>query len=299
MNRSRVIALGLVAALMLGIAAIVPTAVRAAAPAPDAAAAAAELPALPDTAAFGATVDAAEFQEVVDITERITPHVYVGDDGLVHLADVSAAELGVTDEFLAAFKAAMHSSNQLIAKGAIRVDADLKVTPGRAIVRVGELKGFDAGPGMGTGPVAEPVAPAESVAAPEPGDEAPQWGAWNYGSGAMFYNSYNDYYSYRYNYYVLCNSMAAYVQQPCMSQSLMYLYTYNQNYFNNYCYNPYGTYFYVPYQNNCQYSNCYYQCPTYTMGYRPVYYWVRSYQYSNQCRCYQYNYGWQGFWARY
>jgi hypothetical protein len=242
-------------------------------------------PAAPDVSRFDNAIDAQEMEEVVDLVERLDPHLYVGEDGLVHLRDVSAAELGVSEEFLANFKSAMTFSNALIERGAVVVAPDMTVTTASPVKTT--LGGLNPAPPSGA--VTDAGAPNAAV---------PEWGAWNYHSGSMYYNSYNTYYQYRNRYYTLCNSMAAYQGYPWMSSSLMNFYGYNQSYFNNYCYNPGGTYYYLPYQNSCSYN----YNPCYggsTASYKPAYYWVRSYSYSNSCRCYNYNYNWQGYWCRY
>lgn len=224
-------------------------------------------------------LDAQEFAEVVDLTKLITPYIYIDAAGMPRLQDVSAAEIGVPEEFLANFKLAMGYSNQLIVRGTLKVAPDMKTTmvgaptPGRI--------SLDPVPGAGTTGIA-----------PDTGAD-PNWGGWDYNTGAMFYSSYGDWTYYRYNYYPLCNSMAAYIRRPYMSTSLVNFWGYNQNYFQNYCYSNYGTYYYMPYQYACQQ---YYGC---NVGYKPAYFWTRSYYYQPSCGCYQYNWNWQQFNCRY
>ena len=94
--------------------------------------------------------------------------------------------------------------------------------------------------------------------------------------------------------------MAAYLRYPHFSQNLNYFYTYNNNYINNSCYNNYGVYYYLPYQQGCQYRSGSSYSPCYgNLGYKPAYYWQQSYGYNAQCRCYQYNWQWRGYWSRY
>jgi hypothetical protein len=230
-----------------------------------------------------AVIDAAESATVVDITKRITPYLYVGPDGLVHMKDVTAAQLGVSEEFLANYKEAMTYSNQIIARGEMTVAPDMTTTFKDQVPPVKDRGGV------------QPV-PRGPVTSAAPGAQ-PDWGGWDYGQGAMFYSSYGDWTYYRYNYYPLCNSMAAYIYRPWMSTSLCYFWGYNQSYFSNYCYNPYGTYYYMPYQYACNYtcrSNC--GCQP---DYKPAYFWVRSYYYTRSCGCYQYNWNWQLTYCRY
>ena len=228
----------------------------------------------PETLGAGTVLDAESFREVAAITERITPYLFVAEDGTVQLRDVTAADLGVTEQFLADYRAAMAYSNELILAGEVSVSPDMKVTvrDRYAPDPADTLQGV----------------PGASVDAAEPQAAVPDWGAWNYNSGAMFYNSYGDWTYYRNTYYGLCNSMAAYVGYPWMSRNLIYFYGYNQQYFQNYCYNPMGTYYYMPY------SYCYSG-----LGYKPAYFWTRTYAYYGSCGCYQYQWAWQGFWCRY
>jgi hypothetical protein len=244
-----------------------------------AAAAAPVAPAMPQPTGLTAdvTVDQAAFAEVVDITQRITPYLSVGEDGQVVLKDVTAAQLGVTEEFLSNYRAAMKYSNALIANGELKVAPDMKTTL--------TSKAQPMAPGKGIAP--EPVI-RDGADAAASGGAAPTWGGWDYGQGAMFYNSYNDWTYYRYNYYPLCNTMAAYIARPWMSSNLCYFYGYNSSYFNSYCYNGYGTYYYMPY------SYC-----SNGLGYKPAYFWTRSYYYTTSCGCYNYNWNWQMVYCRY
>jgi hypothetical protein len=243
----------------------------------------APLAALPAGLEADAVIDAQEMTEVVDLTKRITPYLVVGDDGLVRLKDATAAEIGVSEEFLANYKAAMEFSNQLIARGEMTVAPDMRTT---MTSLAGSLR-----PGAGLEPGPRPDAVVEGAADAE--GAAPTWGGWDYGQGAMFYSSYNDWTYYRYNYYPLCNSMAAYIYRPWMSTSVCNYWGYNQQYFQNYCYSNYGMYYYMPYQYCCQTN---YGCNS---SHKPMYLWTRSYYYQSNCRCYQYNWAWQLMYARY
>jgi len=272
-----------VMALAFGAGFLAAQPVGAAAPAPAAMPSVAEVTgALPAGMTPDTVIDAQEFSEVVDITQRLTPHLYVGDDGLVRLRDVSAAELGVSEQFLANFREAMTYSNQLIARGEMKVEKDMRTTMTARETLRGQI-GVEPGPG----------ADAAGAAAAADGGAAPNWGGWDYGTGAMFYSSYGDWTYYRYNYYPLCNTMAAYIYRPWMSTSLCNFWGYNQSYFQNYCVNPLGTYYYMPYQYCCQQT---YSCGS---GYKPAYFWTRAYYYQSSCRCYQYNWNWQQFYLRY
>ena len=238
-------------------------------------------------AATGVTPE--DFAAVAELTRAIEPHLIVGDDGLVRLADgITADDLGVTPEFLADFRSALEYSNEAIAAGDIVVEDDMTVRTTERLntaVSIGRPKQ----PGL-TGAVVPAGDAAEALAgeAPVAGGALPEWGAWGYPSGAIFYNSYGDWTYYRNAYYGLCNTMAAYLGYPWMSRSLVYLYGYNQHYFNQYCYNPAGVYYYLPY-SYCQTG----------FGYKPGYYWTRHYAYNYGCGCYQYQWAWQGFWLRY
>jgi hypothetical protein len=228
----------------------------------------------------GSLIDAEGFEKVKDLTERISPHLEVGPDGLVSLGDVSASELGVSEKFLADFRSALEYSNRAIAAGDIKVNADLSVELSeRSFTRA--PKGGDFGY-----PVTGDQAGIAAAAPPE--GEVPQWGAWHYPDGAIFYNTYPDWTYYRNAYFGLCNTMAAYLGYPWISNSLVYFYGYNQFYFGRYCYNPAGVYWYMPY-NYCHGG----------LGYKPAYFWGRVAMYSYHCGCYQYQWAWQGIWARY
>ncbi len=246
---------------------------------------AAPMPAPPGLANADQVIDAEAFAEVAEITERITPYLYVGDDGLVRLRPVTADELGVTEKFLADFRLALENSNTAIAAGDIVVNDDLTVTA--------REDAFSPGPIIGEPPVATDGAGFDAPAggAPDAGatdGAVPEWGAWRYPSGAIFYNSYPDWVYYRRAYYGLCNTMAAYLGYPWMSRPLVYFYGYNQLYFNRYAFNPGGVYWYMPYS----YCNS-------GLGYKPGYFWGRRSVFGYGCGCYQYQWAWIGIWCRY
>ncbi len=223
-------------------------------------------------------VDALQMATVVDIVKRIEPHLFVGDDGLVHLEDVTAEDLDVSPQFLDDYRQAMAYSNALIRRGEIRVARDLRVSvvappPGARHEAVLDED------------LAEPV---PDTAARAPNMAVPQWSAWDYSQGAMFFNTYEDWTYYRYNYYGLCNGMAAWIRMPRMAPVLILFYGYNQYYLALYCYPAYGTYFYIPYGY-----------VDYPFGYKPGYFWARQFGYISSCRCYGYQWLWLGFWLRY
>jgi len=99
--------------------------------------------------------------------------------------------------------------------------------------------------------------------------------------------------------------MAASVGYPWISNNLIYFYTYNSQYFNQYCYPNNGMYYFLPYSTGMgcqpQYSPCY--CCG--ISYRPVYIWTVMYRYvqncgcAGRCGCQQSYWGWQGYWGRY
>lgn len=248
----------------------------------------------PDVAGLDAqsVLDPVEYQAVSDFTQRVTPFVGLGADGMPRVSGVSAAELGVDAAFLADFERALAFAYKAVEEGHIVLNADLTV----ARADNGPIAIDGAAPGdpalVTGGATVLPGAPG----AGEMGD-VPLWGTWNYPQGAMFYNSYSDYWNYYYNnYYILCSAMAARLGYPWLSTNLVYFYTYNSSYFQNHCYSNYGTYFYMPYSGSCQNYNPCYCCG---MSYRPVYFWVRSSAYNYRCGCYQQNWSWQGYWARY
>lgn len=248
----------------------------------------------PEAALFDNVIDAAEMDELVDINARIEEHLSIGADGLVVLdPSVTAADLGVDEEFLAYYRAALADSNRLIARGDIRVDADMRVTPSEDYART--LRPFGPQPG-GAGFEAGATDAELPDAAPEAG--VPDWSVWGYNTGAMFYNSYSTYNQYRSSYYSLCNSMAAYLRCSRCGSSLVNFYTYNSSYNNNYCYRQQGLYYYLPYQNT---SNCggYNPCYGNNTGYKPAYYWGYGTSYNNSCRCYTSQWQWYGYWCRY
>jgi hypothetical protein len=239
----------------------------------------------PGLDAAGSLLDAEAMAEVREITDRITPYLEVGPDGLVRLRDVTAAEIGVSEKFLEDFRASLEYSNGAIAAGDIKVNADMTVeTTSQTFAARGGATRL-AGADLGT--LGLPAGEAGLQAA-APSEPVPQWGAWNYPDGAIFYNSYPDWHYYRNAYWGLCNSMAAYLGYPWMSGSLAYFYGYNQFYLSRYCYNPAGMYWYMPY-NYCGG----------TLGYKPAYFWGRVAMYSYGCGCYQYQWAWQGIWCRY
>lgn len=245
---------------------------------------------------FDAVIDEAASADLVAITERLDAHLSLDANGLVRLDDdVTAAEIGVDETFLSNYRKALAFSNVLIERGELTVDADMTV-------HAGENFAVQPDNGAVPGPVpgASLMGDASTVAVPDAA--VPQWGAYGYGSGAMFYNSYNTFYQYRFNYYGLSSAMAAYLGYPHISPSINYFYTYNNQYLSNSCYNPYGVYYFLPYQSTCQYYNSgirSYQ-PCYgNLGYKPAYYWQQTNTYSASCRCYQSNWQWQGYWSRY
>ena len=244
----------------------------------------------------GQAIAPEDLTAIRELTTAIEPHLVVGDDGLVSLPDdVTADELGVTPEFLANFRAALDYSNEAIAAGDIVVHDDLTVKATERLNTAVNRGDFNR-PGLGRAvlpgrPIQgdASVASLDADAAPAAVDgPVPEWGAWGYTNGAIFYNSYRDWQHYRNAYYGLCNTMAAYLGNPWMSRSLIYLYGYNQHYFNQYCYNPAGVYYYLPY-SYCRSG----------FGYKPGYYWTRQYAFNYRCGCYQYQWAWQGFWLRY
>ncbi len=247
-----------------------------------------------EASTFDLVVDPAEMAEVEAITARLDRHLSLDGQGLVTLdPSVTPEQLGVTPEFLDNYRQALAFSNQLISSGQIKVDANLKVSATGSFVGSANMPA-PGNPG-GKGKASEPA----PVLGESADNEVPEWCSWRYNSGAMYYNSYNTYNSYGRTgqYYGLCNSMAAYMGYPWMSGSLVNFYTYNNSYFNNYCYPNYGTYYFLPYSsyNSCGgYNPCYNPCST-----KPAYFWTRSYTYSYSCRCYQYQWQWSGYWTRY
>ncbi|MCB9176768.1 MAG: hypothetical protein H6648_06365 [Caldilineae bacterium] len=235
-------------------------------------------------------VDPQAMAEIVAITERIDPLLVLDADGLVQLpAEVSAEQLGVSQEFLDNYRLALGFSNRLIETGQITVDADMKVSANESFVGSVELPG-PGGPGAGQ------MSGAETDGAPQ--GATPDWYTWRYSGGAMYYNSYQTYNTYGRTgqYYGLCNSMAAQLGYPWMSSSLVNFYTYNNSYLNRYCYNNYGSYYYLPYYNTgCgSYNPCYGGT-----SYKPAYFWGQARTYNYSCRCYSYNWQWYGTWCRY
>jgi hypothetical protein len=254
---------------------------------------------VPDPGAVPSTIglsdaqvlDASEFAAVSDAAQRLTPYITVGADGLPRLADVRAEEIGVDPVFLENFRQAMTFANTTITEGHLVVNRDLTVSTAGLDIRADPGNGIVAGERYGA------ASPAPIGGVVGSGGDTPQWGTWHYPQGAMFYNTYSDYWSYYYNrYYVLCNSMAAALGYPWLSSNLMYFYAYNNSYFSNNCYRDYGTYFFLPYSTTCQQYNPCWCCG---MSYRPVYFWVRATGYDHTCGCYRYNWQWQGYWARY
>ena len=240
------------------------------------AAQAAPLPPVSDLAAAD-VLDKAEYRAAADFARRAAPYVHLDSAGVPRLDEgVTAAQLGVSEEFLRDFASALSFAGQAITEGSIVVHQDLTVeTAGAAPPQDGVVAGARLG-----------------------GEGSLDWQSWNYNTGAMFYNSYQDYWYYFYDrYYVLCASMAAQLGYPWMSNNLVYYYAYNGWAFNNYCGSGSGMYWFMPYSG----SGCRYYNPCYCCGvsYRPIYIWVVTYQYYPSCRCQQPVWGWQGFWARY
>lgn len=246
-------------------------------------------------------VDASKMAEVGDIVARIEPFLYVAADGTMQLRDDATAEaLGVSEAFLADYRAAMANSNTLIQRGEVTLSADFKVTvkalPERDFSPVVGLPAPGGAATEGEGALSD----AASIQSASPDN----WSAYGYQSGAMFYNSYNVYRQYYNNYYNLCNTMAAYIRQPWISSNLAYFYGYNGGYLNNSCYQNTGMWYYLPYQQGCQqwvpttrsYTT---QCYGSTVNYRPGYLWQSRYAYNTSCRCYQSQWQWQGYWMRY
>jgi len=244
----------------------------------------------PEAGTFDNVIDAEEMETLIDLTERIQPYLSLDADGLVQLDPaVTAADLGVTDEFLATYRESLAESNKLIERGEITVDADMRVTMSD------HLAASFREPQPGKGGNTDAAAPGEPVALDD--EAVPDWSCWRYNSGAMFYNSYNTYSTYRNNYYGLCNTMASYMGCSRCAPSLQYFYGYNGSYLNSYCYRNSGVYYYLPYSNSngCGSSyGCYGN-----LSYKPAYYWGYGRSYNNSCRCYQNQWQWYGNWCRY
>jgi hypothetical protein len=278
MNRTQRTLLALVLAAAFGIGLLTGT-TQAASPA---------FVAPPEASTFDNVIDAQEMDDLVAVTERIQPYLSIDAEGLVQLdAKVTAAELGVSEDFLATYRDALAESNKLIERGEISVDADMRVTRSEELdfnFRLGNGGIVNPNPGL-----------AVESAGEQPSAGVPDWNVWNYNTGAMYYNSYNTYNRYRNNYYGLCNSMAAYLRCSRCAPSLQHFYGYNSSYLNNYNYQNYGVYYYLPYTNNCgSYNPCYGN-----LSYKPAYYWTQTRSYNYSCRCYNYNWQWQGYWCRY
>jgi len=246
-------------------------------------------PAMPDFGADIQSIDAAEFEALAAVTERIDRYLVVDEDGTVRLPDAVTAEmLDVDPVFLADFRAALGYSNQLIERGEIIVNPDLTVEAG---------ENLDLAP-IGMQP--EPGLPGAALDGAGGGvavDGAePDWHAYGYPSGAMFYNSYGTYHRYSRSYYALCSSMAAYLGYPHISTSLVYFYTYSSSYLSSACYNPYGLYYFLPYTSGCSgyYSPCFG-----SFGSKVGYLWTHSYAYDPSCRCTGSTWSWRGYWMRY
>jgi hypothetical protein len=262
-----------------------------------------EVSVAPEVAGLDATsvLDPVEYQSVSDFTRRVTPYIKLDAAGVPQVTGATAEALGVDARFLADFQLALAYAYQAVEDGHIVLNADLTVERTDAVPPVVDGAAPIA-PAPGTdGASVLPGADGAIVLPGAPGagnlGDVPQWGTWHYPQGAMFYNSYTDYWNYYYNnYYVLCSAMAARLGYPWLSPNLVYFYTYNNSYFYNYCYSNMGTYFYMPYSSMCQQYNPCWCCG---MSYRPVYFWVRSYSYNYGCGCYQQNWNWQGYWARY
>lgn len=251
-------------------------------------------------------VDAAEMADVLDLVQRMEPYLYVAEDGTMQLRDDATAEaLGVSQAYLDDYRAAMADSNTLIERGEVTLSPDFEVTmaalPDGAVNPVIGLPGPGGAVTEGDGAASDASLGGASMLS---GASPDNWSAYGYNTGAMFYNSYNVYRQYYNNYYNLCNTMAAYIRQPWISSNLAYFYGYNGNQLNNSCYQSQGMWYYLPYQQGCQqwvptlrsYTN---QCYGSTVGYRPGYLWQSRYAYNNNCRCYQSQWQWQGYWMRY
>jgi hypothetical protein len=232
-------------------------------------------------------LDQQEYRSASDFARRVTPYVHLDAGGVPRLdPGVTAEGLGVTPEFLRDFSSALDFAGEAVREGRVVVKEDLTVQ-----VRQDQTMQ----------PEAAPVAPGGVV----PGalgqradDPSVDWQTWGYNSGAMFFNSYDDYWRYFHNrYYVLCSSMAAQLGFPWMSPNLVYYYAYNGWSFNQYLGPSSGMYWFLPFSG----SGCYSYNPCFCCGlsYRTIYIWVQSYQYFPSCRCHQAVWGWQGFWARF
>jgi len=250
--------------------------------------AAANLASVPDLERIGAqeVLDRSGYEEAADFARRVMPFVHLDAAGVPRLdGSVTAARLGVSEAFLSDFEAALHFAADAIRDGRIVVNADLTVDT------VGEAPAA----AHGIEP-AEPFGAGMLDAAIE--DPSLDWQSWRYNTGAMFYNSYQSYWTHFYNrYYVLCSSMAAYIGYPWMSTNLVYFYAYNSAFFSRYLHASHGMYWFLPFSG----TGCAAYQPCYCCGvsYRPVYIWILSYQYYPSCRCQQAVWGWQGFWGRY
>jgi hypothetical protein len=253
----------------------------------DAAAMQFAAPTPPEAAFFDTVLDDETMADLEALTERIEQYVYVDEDGLVRLGDVTAEELGVDQRFLDDLRAAYDYSNELIERGEFVVADDFTVSEGESFT------------GLGENAVVDPITPGINAfgGSDELSSDVPDWNAYGYNSGAMFYNAYNTYYRYYSSYWNLCNTMSAYIRMPHISRNLQYFYAYNSNYLRSRCYQNTGVWYYLPYQSGCRYNSN--PCYGSSVSYRPAYYWTRSYTYNQGCRCYQNNWLWQGYYSRY
>ena len=194
-------------------------------------------PSPPEATLFDTVLDEESMADLEALTERIEQYVEIDENGLVQLGDVTAEELGVDQRFLDDLRAAYDFSNDLIERGEFVVADDFTVSEGEGFVALGG----DA--------VVDPIAPGlHSAGAETDADAVPDWNAYGYNSGAMFYNAYNTYYRYYSSYWNLCNTMAAYIRMPHISRNLQYFYAYNSNHLRSRCYQNTGVWYYLPYQ---------------------------------------------------
>jgi hypothetical protein len=213
-------------------------------------------------------LDAQTVERSRSLAEGVAEYVSRGPDGKLVLADVEPSRLGVSQQLLSDFRAALDEINAAIDEGMLSVDADLRLRPtdlGKQRAKANIIAGR---------------------AARLPETAQPDWGATWYGyGGILLYMSPFDCQGAYYQYAPMCAGMAAYLGRPYLARNFGYLYVYNPwMYSNRYCFQPYTWYCYVPYS----------YCGS-SFGYKPA--WLWQWSYVSSCRCYRW--GWQGYWVTY
>lgn len=239
----------------------------------------------------GLRIEADKMQELSAFAKRSEAYLTKRADGTLDFRATDAAALGVSDQFLADYKAALEAINVEIRAGRFQEQADgtlkVNVDAGAAPAQAAPAVRLPAGAQLVDNPSADQLAAARPAIAAAGIDDGLDWSVCNCNNSFYVNWSYNDNYYYRYSpyYYTWPAAMSAHVGYPYIAPRLTYLFSYSHNhYYFTQCTYSYGTYWYIPWNYLC------YGC---NYGYHPVYFYSR-YVYIYYGR-YYYFYSWRPY----